>query len=481
MYDIAIIGGGVSGTAIARELSKYNASVCVIERCEDVCCGTSKANSAIVHAGYDASPNSLMAKLDVEGSYLIPRLSKELDFHYENNGSLVVCMREQDLPNLHALYERGKNNGVSGLFILSKEEAFKLEPNLSDEVVGALFASTGGIVCPFGMNIAFAENAADNGVEFKFDTEVTGFEKTDKGWIVQSNQGNIEARCVVNAAGVYADVFHNMVSEKKINITPRRGDYLLLDRSTQGFVSRTIFQLPNEMGKGILIAPTVHGNIIVGPTAYDLEDKEGTNTTKDGIDTLLDRTRHTVKDMPTRQVITSFSGLRAHEDNHEFIIEEVSDAEGFFDCAGIESPGLSSSPAIGKMVSELIREKLNLKKKDNFISTRKSIINTNALTMEERQELIKKDPAYGRIVCRCELITEGEIRDAVNRPIPAKSLDGVKRRVRAGLGRCQGGFCSPKVMEIIGKERNIPLETVTKCGGNSKLLVGKNKDSFGGE
>lgn len=475
MYDVCIIGAGVIGCAIARELSRYQVNACVIEKCEDVCCGTSKANSAIVHAGFDAAEGSLMAKMNVQGNEMMEQLSKDLDFPFRRNGSLVVCLNKEDMPGLQTLYERGIKNGVPGLRVLTREEALEMEPNLSDEVQGALFAPTGGIVCPFHLTIALAENANANGVEFRFDTEVKGIEKADGHYKIETGKGTVETRYVVNAAGVYADAIHNMVSENKLKITARRGDYCLLDRSVGDYVSHTVFQLPGKFGKGVLVSPTVHGNLIVGPTAIDIEDKEGTNTTKEGLDKLIQKAGMTVKNLPIRQVITSFSGLRAHEDGHEFIIEEAEDAEGFFDAAGIESPGLSSAPAIGVMVAEMIRDKMGLAEKEDFISTRKGILNPADLSLEERNELIRKEPAYGTIICRCESVTEGEIIDAIHRPIGAKSLDGVKRRTRAGMGRCQAGFCSPRTMEILERELHMSMEEITKSGGGSFIVTGRTK------
>ena len=480
-YDAVIIGAGVSGAAIARELAKYEARVCVLERCEDVCCGTSKANSAIVHAGYDARPGTLMARLDVEGSYMIPQLARDLDFLYRNNGSLVLCMHEEDLPLLRELYERGRRNGVSALRMVTREEILAMEPHVREDVVAGMEAATGGIVCPFGMNIAFAENAAENGVEFRFDTTVTGFTHTREGWTVHTNQGDVEARTVINAAGVYADVLHNMVSTHKLHITPRRGDYYLLDKTTGGYAHHTLFQLPGKYGKGVLVAPTVHGNTIVGPTAIDIDDRDGVNTTAEGLEQVMRKAANIVKDAPLRQVITSFAGLRAHEDGHEFVIGEAEGAPGFFDCAGIESPGLSSSPAIGRMVAEMVRDKLLLRRKASYKATRRGIVNPAELPFEERRVLIEENPAYGRIICRCEGISEGEILDAIHRPLGARSLDGVKRRVRAGMGRCQGGFCAPRVMEILAQELDLPMEEITKSGGGSRLIVGENKEGFGEE
>ena len=476
MYDVMIIGAGVSGSACARELARYKLNICVVERAEDVCCETSKANSAIAHAGFDADQGSLMAKLNVQGNKMMEELSKELDFEFIRNGSLVVCTREEDRRNLQALLENGIANGVEGLRIVEREELLAMEPNISDEAVAALYAPTGGILCPFGLNIALAENACVNGVEFKFDTEVLNIEKTDGGWKLVTSNGDYETKVVVNAAGVYADKFHNMVSDDKMTIVARRGDYYLLDKTAGKHVSRTIFTLPNEFGKGVLVSPTVHGNLIVGPTANDIDDKEGTNTTRAELDEVTVKSAVNVKNVPLRQVITSFAGLRAHELGHEFHIRELPEAPGFVDCAGIESPGLTSSPAIGCMVADIVAGILKPEKNPDFVGTRKGIVRPSEMSLEERNELIKKEPAYGNIICRCEMITEGEILDAIRRPLGAKSLDGVKRRTRAGMGRCQAGFCSPRTMEILSRELHIDMSQVTKSGGESRLIVGTNKD-----
>ena len=478
MYDVIIIGAGVTGCAVARYLSRYQGSALVLERAEDVCCGTSKANSAIIHAGFDAAHGSLMAKMNVQGSRMVPGLAKELDFPFRRNGSLVVCMSEEDMPRLRALYENGVKNGVEGLEIVDAQRLHELEPNVSKNAVAALWAPTGGIVCPFNMTIALAENANANGVDFRFNTKVTGFTRGEEGWTVHTEQGDFRTRYVVNAAGVYADVLHNMVSARKLHITPRRGDYCLLDRQVGGFVSHTVFQLPGKLGKGVLVSPTVHGNIIVGPTAIDIEDRDGTNTTAAGLEELISKAGISVDNLPIRQTITSFAGLRAHEDHHEFVIGEAEDAPGFVDCAGIESPGLTSAPAIGLTVAELLREKLGLLEKEDFIATRKGLLDPKSLTWDAYQALIRENPAYGQIICRCEQVTEGEIIDAIRRPLGARSLDGVKRRTRAGMGRCQAGFCSPRVMEILARELGVSQAEITKCGGASRLIVGVNKDSF---
>lgn len=478
MYDVVIIGAGVSGAATARELSRYQAKICVVEKEEDVCCGTSKANSAIVHAGYDAATGSLKAKLNVRGNEMMERLSRELDFPFKKCGSLVLCLDKEDYPNLEALYERGVANGVKQMRILDREEALSMEPNVTDKVYAALYAPTAGIVCPFGLNIALAENAYANGVEFQFDTEVEDIRKKEDGYELQTNKGIFMAKCVVNAAGVYADRMHNMVSEEKMQIIPRRGDYCLLDKNAGSHVGMTIFALPGKMGKGILVSPTVHGNLLIGPTAVDVEDKEGTNTTREGLEQVIEKAGMNVKEIPMRQVITSFAGLRAHTQTDDFIIGEVKDAPGFIDCAGIESPGIASCPAIGEMTAKIVRDKMGLREKEKFISTRKGILNPDTLDMEERNALIQENPAYGNIICRCEMITEGEIIDAIRRPLGAKSLDGVKRRTRAGMGRCQSGFCSPRTMEILAREWGTDMFAITKSGGKSHIVVGTNKDTL---
>ncbi len=498
-YDVTIIGGGVVGTAVARELSRYRLRVCLVERTEDVCSGTSKANSAIVHAGYDAETGTMKARMNVEGNRLIGELAEQLDFPFKRNGSLVLCLAREDRPALQQLYMRGVANGVPDLRILSGDEARAMEPNLSDGVDAALYAPTGGIVCPFGMTIAFAENACDNGVEFRFLTEVTEIQKLEgdvaagaaaegagtaegnaraaeavPGYrLIIRGQEPITTRCVVNAAGVYADRFHNMVSRRKLSITPRKGDYCLLDKQAGGHVSRTIFQLPGKYGKGVLVTPTVHGNLLVGPTATDISDREGTYTTAAELEQVMTKAADGVKQIPFGQVITSFSGLRAHEEGGDFVIGEAEDAPGFFDAAGIESPGLSSAPAIGMYLARQIAARLRAEEKEDFIAERKGIPHVASLPPEERAELIARRPDYGAIVCRCENISEGEIVDSIRRRPGARSLDGIKRRVRQGMGRCQAGFCTPRTMEILSRETGIPMEQICKNRPGSEMLAGR--------
>jgi glycerol-3-phosphate dehydrogenase len=415
-----------------------------------------------------------MAKLNVQGSNMMEGLSKDLDFHYDRCGSLVLCMAEEDKPNLQALYEKGVANGVEGLEIIDAQRLHEMEPHVSKDAVAALWAPTGAIVCPFGLNFALAENAAVNGVRFQFNTEVRNIEKTESGWRLITNQGEFEADIVINAAGVHAGELHNQVAEDKLNIVARKGEYYLLDKQVN-VVSHTIFTLPNKMGKGVLVSPTVHGNTIVGPTATDIPDYENTATTAEGLAEAGSKASYMVEGLPLRQVITTFSGLRAHSDKHEFEIREI--APGFVDCAGIESPGLSASPAIGCYVADIVKGIVPLEEKTDFCGTRKGILDPAKLSVEERNALIKENPAYGQIICRCESVSEGEILDAIHRPLGAKSLDGVKRRVRAGMGRCQGGFCAPRVMEILARELGIPQTEVTKAGPGSELLVGKTKEA----
>ena len=482
MYDVAIIGAGVVGSAIARELSRYNANICVIEKEEDVCNGTSKANSAIIHAGFDAKPGSLKAKLNVRGNELMSNLSEELDIPFTRNGSIVVCTKDQDRNGLDDLLEKAKLNGVPDCRIIEREELIEMEPNLSDDVTCALLAPTGGIVCPFHMTMAFAENANVNGAQFYLNTKVTKIEKSENGYKLETvhtdsnTEETYDAKVVINAAGVYADELNNMVSEHKLHITARKGEYCLLDKDAGLHVKHTVFQLPSKMGKGVLVTPTVHGNLLVGPTAVDVEDKESLSTTSEGLASLAVTSALSVKSVPMRQVITSFSGLRAHEDENDFVIGEAEDAKGFVNVAGIESPGLSSAPAIGEMVADLVKDMLALTEKDNFVATRKGILRPEELSLEERNQLIKEQPAYGNIICRCEMISEGEILDAIHRPLGARSLDGVKRRTRAGMGRCQAGFCSPRTMEILERELKMSMFDITKNGVGSNIAIGYNKE-----
>ena len=470
MYDVIIIGAGVSGCAIARELSRYKLKTMVLEKALDVCEGTSKANSGIAHAGYDAKPGTLKAKLNVEGSRRMKALSEELDFPYKQNGSLVLCFDEKDRSKLEELKKRGECNGVPDIRILNREEVLSLEPGAGEQVVSALYAPTGAIVCPFGLTIALAENAAVNGVEFQFGTKVKVIRKAAEGYLIETNKGSFETKLVINAAGVYADELHNMVSEEKMKLTPRRGEYLLCDKLSKGIPSHTLFQLPTALGKGVLVTPTVHGNLLIGPTAEDIEDKEGIETTAEGMELIREKAALSVKELPLRQVITSFAGLRAHT-GEDFIIKEVPDAPGFIDVAGIESPGLTCAPAIGAYVADIVKKLLSLAEKENFIAERRGIPSMALASRQERQRLILENPAYANVICRCEMVTEGEIIDAIRRPVGARTTDGIKRRTRAGMGRCQSGFCNPKVVEILARELGVDESEVLKSGEDSWYLL----------
>lgn len=464
MKDVIIIGAGVSGCAVARELSRYELDICVLEKESDVCEGTSKANSGIVHGGFDAKPGTLKAKLNVLGNQMMDEMAEKLDFPFRRNGAMVVCKSKEEMAVLEELMERGKKNGVEGMEMLSRSQALLLEPNLADTVYAAIHIPSSGIVCPFEMNLAYAENAVQNGVQFHLETEVKQIEKMENGFRVLTDKGMFETRFLINAAGVYADIFHNMVSREKIHITPRRGEYCLLDKNAGNLVERTIFQIPTPKGKGVLVTPTVHGNLLIGPTAADITDKEGTETTSDGLEEVMKKCTKSVKNIPKRQIITSFAGLRAHEDDGDFIIQEVKDAKGFIDVAGIESPGLSSVPAIGVYVRDIMAGLTELCEKKEFCEHRKRITRISELSREEQNGLIQENPAYGQIVCRCEGVTMGEILDAIHRPLGATTLDGIKRRTRAGMGRCQAGFCTPKNMELLAEELHLELKDIRKTG-----------------
>ena len=469
-----IIGGGAVGCAVARYLSRYRLDICLVERGEDVCVGTSKANSAICHAGFDAPLGSAKARFNVEGSRMMEGLSRELDFPYRRCGSLVLCFDEAELPHLRELLDRGVQNGVEGLELLDKAALHALEPAVSDKAVAALWAPTGAILCPFGMTVALAENAAANGCAFRFNTEVSRIERRGGFFRLHTGGDFIDARVVISAAGVHGDALHNQLCEEKLTIVPRRGEYCLLDRTCGQLVRHTIFQLPSAMGKGVLVSPTVHGNLLVGPTAEDQDDKDCTATTAAGLRRVTETAARSVPNLPMRDVITSFAGLRAHlvGGDDDFIVGES--ADGFFEAVGIESPGLSSAPAIGQYLAELAAEKLSAAEKDDFIPERQDIPRPREMDLAARQALIEKDPAYATVVCRCEQITEGEIREAIRRG--ARSLDGVKRRVRAGMGRCQGGFCTPRVLELLHEELGVPMAELTKGGGDSRLLTGRTKE-----
>lgn len=475
MYDVAIIGAGVLGNSIFRELTKYNLKVVVLEKENDVSMGTSKANSAIVHAGYDPKEGTLMAKYNVAGNEMFEDLCKELSVPFKRNGSLILAFDEEDMQTVKELYENGCKIGVKGLKILSKAEVLEMEPNLNEEIKGALYAPTGGIVGPFEYTIALAENAVQNGGEIKLKKEVVSIEKGDTFRIATQDGEVIEAKYVINAAGLYADKIHNLICKESFKIIPRSGEYFIMDKSQGNVVSHTIFQCPSKLGKGVLVTPTVHGNLLIGPDARDMEDKEDLGTVGEGLDSIRETSMRTTTKVNFRESIRNFAGLRANPDTGDFIVEENDGVKGFIDVAGMKSPGLSSAPAIALGVVDILEKAgCKLEKKENFIANREQV-HFMELPAKEKAELIKKNPQYGRMICRCESITEGEIVDAIKRSFGVLSLDGIKRRCRPGMGRCQGGFCGPRVQEIIAREYKVPLESVVLEKDNSYILLGKTK------
>ena len=475
MYDVIVIGGGVIGGLILRELSRYRLNACLVEKEEDVCMGQSRANSGIVHAGYDAVEGTLKAKFNVLGNKMMEKVTKELGVKYVNNGSLVVAFSDDEMETLELLKRRGENNGVERLEIIGKEKLKSLEPNISDNAVGALYAPTGGIVCPYELTISAIGNAMDNGASLVCGFEVEKIEKTSNGLVLKSTNGEeLSAKVVINCAGINSGKIAKTVGDE-IEIGGRRGQYILLDRESGDFVNHTLFFTPTKKGKGILVSQTVDKNIILGPTAEEIEDGN-VETTAEGLSSVIEKANEMCKNVPLYNTITSFAGTRAYSNKHDFILEESKTTDGVIHCAGIESPGLTSAPAIAEyVVGELVAKKLELIKKSDFNPVRKPDYFFKNLSNEEKNEIIKADKSYGRIVCRCEQITEGEIIRAIRENPPARNIDAVKRRTRAGMGRCQGGFCQPYVAELIAKELNIPLEEVTKSGKGSRLLRGKTK------
>lgn len=475
MYDVAIIGAGVIGASVARELSKYDLNVVVIEKENDVSNGTTKANSAIVHAGYDAHEGTLMAKYNALGNAMFDKICEELSVPFERCGSLVLAFSGEERKHLDLLYKRGIINGIPEMELIEKDEIKKMEPNISDNVVAALHAKTAGIVGPWELAIAMLENAVENGVEIELNQDVIDIEKLEPGYRIITQERNFEAKVVINASGVYADKIHNMVSEETFKIKPRRGQYFVMDKIQGELVGQVIFQCPTELGKGILVTPTVHGNLLLGPDAQDMDDREDISTTTEQLEFVKE---HAVKSVPGihfRDSIRSFAGLRAEGDRGDFIIEEAPGAPMFFDVAGIKSPGLSAAPAIGVDVAKMALEKLGgASEKENFNPRREQIIFME-LSAEEKKALIKENQQYGRVICRCENITEGEIVSAIHRKVGARTVDGVKKRCRPGMGRCQGGFCGPRVQEILARELNVSLEEVVLDKKNSYILTGETK------
>ncbi|MDL2229917.1 NAD(P)/FAD-dependent oxidoreductase [Treponema sp. OttesenSCG-928-L16] len=479
MHDAVIIGGGICGCSLLYSLSRYRLDVLLVEKENDVSVGTTKANSAIVHAGYDPKPGTYMAKTNVEGNALIRQLCSDLDVHYKNCGSLVIGFDENDRAAINKLYDRGVQNGVPGLRIVEHAELHELEPALSADALFALYAPSAGIVCPWELAIAQAECAVQGGAKIQFNTEVTGIEAREGGgFIVETSQGPVETRFLINAAGTSTDKIEQMLGQYTHSIKHSRGEYYLLDNTEGLLVRHVVFQCPTPQGKGVLVAPTVHGNIIAGPNSDPVEGDD-LRTTEEGLSYVR---RLAVKSVPSinfRESIRNFAGVRANTEFDEFIVGPSKEYPAFINMAGIKSPGLSSAPAIAEDVVKLLAEGgLKLEKNPSFVSRRK-VLRFKALNEQERAEAIRKNPAYGTIVCRCMSITEGEIIDALHRPIAPRSVDAVKRRCDPGMGRCQGGFCGSRVMAIISRELGLPQEDIPQDRVGMDIIIGETKRAEG--
>lgn len=472
MYDVLIIGCGITGAATAFELSKYNLKTVVVEKENDVATGTTKANSAILHAGYDPEPGSLMARLNVRGVELARMLCQKLDIPYNPCGSLVLAFSDEENMRLEELYRRGQANGVPGIALLTGEQAREMEPNLSSAVTAALYAPSAAICSPWEYCLALAETAVRNGVELKLNTRVSALDPIPEGWKVTTDQGIFESRYIINAAGVDTQTVHELAAPCTFAIHPTRGQYYLLDKSEGNRVGRVIFQCPNENGKGVLVSPTVHGNLIVGPDSEQVEGAD-ISTTAAGLSFVREKALQSVPSIQFNQSIRNFAGVRAVADTGDFVIDWA--AKGMLDLAGICSPGLSAAPAIGEYAVQLLEEDgLVLQAKEEFICAR-SRTRFKELTPAQRTALVEKNPAYGRVICRCETVTEGEILEALSGPIPPCTIDGVKRRVNAGMGRCQGGFCGPRVLELLSRELGLAPNQVLQDRAGTWLLVRETK------
>ncbi len=473
IFDVAVIGGGIIGGLILRQITKYALSCVMLEKENDVCMGQSKANSGIVHAGYDALPGTNKAKFNVLGNMLMPSVAKELGVKYFNNGSLVVAFNDEDVKTLEKLKKRGEENGVQGLEILNREKLFKKEQNIVNNAIGALFAPSGGIVCPYDLTIASIGNAMDNGAKLLTCFEVVSIEMGECFSITSADGKKVKAKIIVNCAGLGSEKIANLIGDHSFKIGGRKGEYILLDKNY--LVNSTLFFTPTEKGKGILVTGTVDGNILLGPTSVEVENGS-TQTDASGLDHVISKAKEMCNNIPLFDTISSFAGVRAYCDRHDFIIEKSAIFECFINVAGIESPGLTSAPAIAEyVVNELIGSLLPLETNKNFNGIRKKELHFSSLSKEEKNQIIKKDPRYGKLICKCEKITEGEIVAAIKSNPPATDVDAVKRRTRAGMGRCQGSFCQPRVAEILARELDLPLEKITKKGPGSEILVGVSK------
>ena len=473
MVDVVIVGGGVCGCSLLYELSRYKLSAVLVEKENDVSVGTTKANSAIVHAGYDPHPGTTMARYNVEGKALVKELCEKLDVPYKQIGSLVLAFDADQDALVRELFDRGTQNGVPGMKVLSAAEVREMEPNVSPEVTSALYAPSAGIVSPWELAIALAETAVKNGAQVELNSEVTSIQPIDGGFRVTAGGKEIDTRFVVNAAGIWSDKINDMAAPHTFTVSANKGEYFLLDKSQGTLVNHVIFQCPSKVGKGVLVSPTVHGNLIVGPNAEDAE-KDDLGTTGDGLAFVRKMALRSVPDINFRDSIRNFAGLRANTEIDDFLVGET-EQKGFFNIAGIKSPGLTSAPAIARDVVRMLgKAGLTLDPKETFVDER-HVVRFKHLSHEERAAAIAKNPLYGQIVCRCETITEGEIVDALHRPLPPCSIDGVKRRCGSGMGRCQGGFCGPRVQQIIARELGIPQEAVMMDRAGTAVITGETK------
>jgi len=474
-YDVLIIGAGVVGGMIARELSRYDLNVCVLEKENDVACGATKANSGIIHGGYDPEPGTLKAKMNREGVELIYKAAVDLSVPHKNNGAMVCAFSKKEDGSIKALYDRGLKNGITDISLMSGDEARKIEPNLSPFVTSALYVKNSGIISPYELCIAAIGNAMDNGVELKRNFTVQKISAIKAGYSVVSADGvSIEGKYIINCAGAYSDKIANLIGDYSFEIIPRAGEYMLLDKEEGNCVGCTIFRVPTEKGKGILVTPTAEGNLLLGPTADVVDSPSSKETTIGGLQNIIGEAKKSVPDVKTHKVITSFCGVRSSVSTGDFIIKESDFAKNFVNVAAIDSPGLTSCVAIARYVVGLLEE-LGLKTvtKSNWNGKRSAINFIKDMTISEKDAFIKNNPTYGKIVCRCEGISEGEILAAIRTNPRALDVDGVKRRTRSGMGRCQGGFCMPYILKLIANEYNVPLDKVSKKGKGSEYLSGK--------